>query len=354
MRIISIDSIKGNELLARDIVSNKDSLLMTAGTIVKKEYIKHLRKLNIEYIYIEDEIGQGVNLANSLELQIQEQCQDAVRDILLKYSYHNEAELEAIKSVAEEIINDIMKEPEIIFNLSSIRNKNISTYSHSINVCILSVILAFKLKLPKKKIKDIAIGCLLHDIGFVQIPPYYYSLTVENCTQKELKEIKKHIIYGYTSVEKMEWLSQASKDIIISHHERMDGTGYPFHLKGDRLKIGSKIAAVCDEFDSKVYGHMTQKMKVHDVIDYIVSKAGVLFELNVVKAFVASVAAYPTGSLVLTNQEEIGIVLRQNPQCPTRPIIRIVKYKDGSKPAEWIERDLTKELTLFITDTIME
>ncbi len=353
MRIISIDSVKGNELLARDIINNKEAVLMTAGTIVKKEYVKHLRRLNIEYIYVEDEIGQGVNLTNSLEMQIQEQCQDAVREILLKYSYHNDSELEEIKTVAEDIINDIMREPEVIFNLSSIRNKNESTYSHSINVCALSVILAFKLKLTKKKIKDIAIGCLLHDIGFIQIPLHYHNLTVEECTPKELKEIKKHIIYGYSSVEKMKWLSQISKDIILSHHERIDGSGYPFHIKGDRIKIGSKIAAVCDEFDSKVYGNMTKKMKVHDTIDYIVSKAGVLYDFSVVEAFVASVAAYPTGTLVLTNQEEMGIVLRQNPKCPTRPVIRIIKYKDGSKAKDWIERDLTKELTLFITDTIL-
>jgi hypothetical protein len=95
-------------------------------------------------------------------------------------------------------------------------------------------------------------------------------------------------------------------------------------------------------------------MKVHDAIDYIVSQAGNLFDFNVVNSFVASVAAYPTGALVITNQEEVGIVLRQNPKCPTRPVIRIIKDKDGNKPGEWREKDLTKELTLFIVDTILD
>ena len=93
-------------------------------------------------------------------------------------------------------------------------------------------------------------------------------------------------------------------------------------------------------------------MKVHDAIDYIVSQVGVLFDFSVVKAFVDSVAAYPTGSLVRTNEGEVGIVLRQNPQCPTRPIIRIVENKEGKKPEIWTEKNLTKELTLFITDTL--
>lgn len=354
MRIISLDTVKGNELLARDIISSSDLVLMTAGTVVKKEYVKRLKALNIEHIYVEDEIGKGVELDSSLELQIQEHCHEAVRNILLTYSYQNEADLEEIKTVADEIIKNIMDEPEVIYTLSSIRDKSDSTYSHSINVCAMSVILAFKLKLPKPRIKDIAVGCLLHDIGFTSITIDYYDLNIDTCSEKELKEIRKHIIYGYTAVEKKEWLSQVSKDIILSHHERMDGSGYPFHIKEDRIKIGSRIAAVCDEFDSKVYGNLTKKMKVHDAIDYIVSQAGVLFDFSVVKAFVDSVAAYPTGTLVITNQDETGIVLRQNPQCPTRPIIRIIKHRDGNRPKEWIEKDLTKELTLFIVDTIMD
>jgi len=351
MRIISIDSVKGNEVLAKDIYNN-DLVLITSGSIVKKEYVKKLRELHIHYIYVEDELGQGVDLKDSLELQLKEQCQDAIRDIITKYAYQNETELKEIRVVADEIIQDVMKEPEVIYNLSSIRDKSDSTYSHSINVCALAVILSLKLKVPKAKIRDIAIGCLLHDLGYIYVTSDYHNMIAEDCTENELKEIKKHIIYGYSCVEKKDWLSSTSKDIIISHHERIDGSGYPFHLRGDRIKIGSKIAAVCDEFDSRVYGNVMKKMKVHDAIDYIVSKAGVLFDFEVVKAFRDSVAAYPTGSIVITNQGEKAIVLRQNAQFPTRPVIRIIKDKEGKKPAEWIEKDLIKELTLFITDTV--
>lgn len=354
MRIISVDSVKGNECLAKDILNENNSVLMTAGTIIKKDYVSRLKELNIEYIYVEDEIGQGIDLTDSLELQIKEQCQEAVREILTKYSYQTDYELEDIKTIADEIIYDIMQEPNVIYNLSSIRNKSDSTYSHSLNVCALSVILAFKLKLPKKKIREIAIGCLLHDIGFTFMEKDYSNAILEECSEKDKKEIKKHVIYGYSIVEKMSWLSSTSKDIILGHHERMDGSGYPFRLKGDKIRIGSRIAAVCDEFDSRVYGNLVPKMKVHDAIDFIVSQAESKFDIEVVKAFVASVAAYPIGALVLTNENEIGIVLRQNPKCPTRPVIRIIQDANGRKPTEWIEKDLTKELTLFITDTIMD
>ena len=152
----------------------------------------------------------------------------------------------------------------------------------------------------------------------------------------------------------MKWLSPTSKEIILNHHERLNGSGYPFKLKESRIKIGSKIASVCDEFDSRVYGNLTKRMKVHEAIDYIMSHAGVLFDFNVVKIFLDSVAAYPTGGIVITNLGETGIVLRQNPQCPTRPVIRIIRDRNGEIPDEWIEKDLTKELTLFIIDSIID
>ena len=354
MRIISLDSVKGDELLAKDIINENDTILVSAGTVIRKEYVNRLKELEIEYIYVEDEISKGINLTESLDYQIKEQCQKTVQRILQKYTYHNNSELEEIAYIADEIIYDVFQEPEVIYTLSSIRNKNESTYSHSLNVCALSVILSIKLRIPIKKIREIAIGCLLHDVGFTYITMDYKNLDIYSCSIKELREIKKHIIYGYTAIEKMDWLSSISKDIVISHHERLDGTGYPFKLSGNKIKIGSKIAAVCDEFDSIVYGNLQPKMKVHDAIDFIVSQAGVKFDLSVVNAFVASVAAYPTGALVTTNENEIGIVLRQNAKCPTRPVIRIIQDKNNNKPRIWIEKDLTKELTLFITGTIID
>ena len=354
MRVISVDSIKGYELLAKDILNENHSVLMKAGTIVKREYINRLKELNIEFIYVEDDIAQGVSLSDSLELQLQEQCQEAIRNILLKYTHHDDKEMKEIKMVADEIIYDIMNEPEIIYNISTIRNKSESTYAHSLNVCALSVILAFRLKLSKDKIREIAIGSLLHDIGFTYITFDYQSKIMEDFSEKEIKEIKKHVIYGYSAVEEKDWLTKTSRDIILGHHERLDGSGYPFRLKDAKIPIGNKIVAVCDEFDSRAYGNLMPKTKVHEAIDYIVSQAEVKFDLEVVKAFVASVAAYPIGALVITNEGEVGIVLRQNPKCPTRPVIRIVKDQEGKKPTEWVEKDLTKELTLFITDTIID
>jgi HD-GYP domain-containing protein (c-di-GMP phosphodiesterase class II) len=353
MRRILIDSIKGNELLAKDIISESGNIIMTTGSVVKKEYLNKLISLGINDIYIEDEFSKGIDYADNIEEVIKEQCQSIVKEIIDKYSYQGYGELEEIREVAEEIIDDILKQKEVMFCISGIRRKNESTYSHSINVCALSVLLSLRMKLSKSKVRDIAIGSLLHDIGYNSITFDYLSKEYTLYTKAEKKELMKHVIYGYTSVVKEDWLTPSAKDIILCHHERENGSGYPFHKMGDKIKIGSKIVAVCDVFDSMVYGYLSPKMKVHDAINYIISQANIKFDFKVVNYFMESVAAYPNGTAVLTNGGEVGIVLRQNMKCPTRPVLRIIQDKNGDKIKSWVERDLKTELTLFITDTVL-
>lgn len=352
MRKLTLNAVKGKETLAQDIISSSGIILMSKGSILKKEYIARLYDLGIESLYIEDELAKGINIDEVQEVQIKMQCENTVRKTLEKFTYAGNAELEKLTKVAEEIILDILEGPEVMFNISGVRQKSESTYSHSMNVCAMAVLIGIKMKLPKAKIRDIAVGSLLHDIGYNYISVDFSNIPLSDLKPEEIKEIKKHVIYGYSAVENEGWLSAVAKDIILSHHEYIDGTGYPFHLEGDRIKMGSKIVAVCDEFDRRVYGSYTRKMKVHEVIDYIMSQSGIKFDFKVVKMFHESVAAYPNGTTVITNEGELGIVLRQNQKCPTRPVIRIYKDKYGIDYTDWYEKDLTEDLTLFIEDTV--
>ncbi len=351
MRRVLLDSIKGHELLARDIVTESGIVIISSGTVMKREYINKLMELGINYIYINDEFSIGINVDDNIEIKIKDQCQDIVRTIIEKYSYQNNGDLEEIQFVAEQIIFDIINEPEVLFSISGVRRRSESTYSHSLNVCVLSVLLALKMNLPKAKVREIAVGSLLHDIGYNMVPFDYMNYDYYISSKEEQKELMKHVVYGYSAVIKETWLSMAAKDIILCHHERLDGSGYPFHKKADKIRLGSKIVAVCDVFDSYVYGFLVPKMKVHHTIDYIVSQAGVKFDFEIVNCFIESVAAYPNGTIVLTNEGEKGIVISQNSKCPTRPVLHMLEDGNGKKYDVWVEKDLKKELSIIIEDT---
>ena len=153
-------------------------------------------------------------------------------------------------------------------------------------------------------------------------------------------------------MEQQEWISSISREIILYHHERLDRTGYPFHMPGEKLKRQVRLVSICDAFDNMVYGNLEKRKKVHEALDEIMKNGGTKYDPELVKIFIRSVATYPTGALVKLSSGECGIVLRQNADSPTRPLIRIVEQNEDG---EWIrkeEKDLAEELALFIVDTI--
>lgn len=350
MKRILLEAIQGGEILDRDLYTVNGNLVMGKGSVLKIDYVNKLKDLGIEYLYVKDESGNEM-LIELTEMKFQEECCQVVKNTIEKYSYCGNVELRQISKIADKIMHDVFKEKEVMYNVSMIRDKSQSLYGHSINVCALSTLIALHMDLKEDKIREIAVGSLLHDIGFAYLPTEFRDVKLENCNDERISEIKKHVINGYSAVNNEDWIKNNAKDIILSHHERCDGSGYPFRNSANKISKESKIVGLCDEFDSLVYGFFHKPKKIRDTFDYLVSEAGRKFDLNIVNTFLACVAAYPIGSTVILNTGEIGCVIRQNNKMPTRPVICIQKNIKG-EALEENEFDLLQELTVFITDTL--
>lgn len=351
MKAIPVESIRGGEILAKDIYLNSGAVLMSQGAVLRPAYVDRLRSLGHRMVYIvEEEITNLIDCAT--EQVIQKHCQESVRTVIDKYSYGVDAELNDITGAAENIMQDVLSEPEVLYNVSRVRDKSNSIYLHSINVSALSVLIGVKMRMQERRLKNLAVGSLLHDIGLIYLPVDIRNVNIDTCDASVLKEVRRHVINGYSAVEKENWLPMAAKDIIVNHHERIDGTGYPFRLTGDKISLETKIVSLCDEFDSMVYGHCRNKRKIRETMDYITSQAGVKFDFRVVQVFLSSVAVYPIGTVVELSNGQKGIVVRQNQSLPTSPVVQLVNVSPHGVTPTGEEIDLTKNLTVIITDTI--
>lgn len=349
MKRISIDEITGIEVLAKDIMNDTGTTLMIAGTTIKLEYAQKLKFLGVHYVYIKDRFEKNVQIDETMEYKIKQQCQTRVKETIEMYASYGIEQLTPIISIADSIVSDVLKQPEIVYNISGIRERSEGTFAHCVSVCAMSVLIAIRMKLSEERIKEIAIGCLLHDIGIT----YYANrreLDESEVNESTWKEYKKHVIYGYSLLNSEGWVSNTAKEIVLSHHERLNGTGYPFGLEGKKIKKAVRIVSVCDAFDRMVYGISGKKYKVFEAIDYIVSQADILFDISVVKVFLDTVAAYPNGSVVTTNRGDRAIVIRQNRKCPTRPVIRRIEDIEGVSYIGEEDINLVEDLTLFIVD----
>lgn len=351
MRRVYIDNIKGNEILAKPIYSDNDRILLSQGVTLKLSYISKLKLMSIDYIYVEDDISEGIEIDDYINEKTRNKCKQEVKSVIDNYSTFGRAKIDSIAIVAQKVIEDILSSKEIIVNISDIRREDEETYAHSVNVCCLSVLTALKKGYTADKAKHLAIGALLHDLGKGMVPAKILN-KIDKLTKDEFNQIKNHVIHGYEAIKDEQWLNAISKVVILTHHERINGSGYPFGWTGDKIHDSAKIVAICDVFDA-----MTNKkpyreaFKIYEVIEYLLAMKGTLFDPDIVDTFIRYIAVYPSGSGVIMNNGDKGIVIRQNNGLSTRPVIRLFTDKQGITLPPDTEVDLAQETTLFIIDT---
>ena len=352
MRRIKTEQIRGREILAKDIYSAGGVVLISEGTILKKEYVEKLLELKVTDVFVEDEISKEIRVQDITEEKIREKCSEKLEETLERFSYTSGNELRELSKVVPEIMESVLLQDEVIYTISNVRSHSKSLYEHSLSVAALSVLIAVRAGYSQTEAKEIAMGALLHDIGFTSVKEKYQGLILSEQEEKVQKEIKRHVVYGYIEVEQQDWISSTSREIILYHHERLDRSGYPFHMSKDKIKPQVRLVAICDAFDNMVYGNLEERRKVYEAVEEILTNAGTKFDAELVNIFLASVAIYPTGSMVCLNTGKNAIVLKQNADNPTRPVVRIVEQNQEGEWERKEEKDLAKELDFFITDTI--
>ncbi len=356
MKLVKVSELKGNEKLAKHILTESGAELMTKGSIIKLDYIDRLVELGIEYVFVDDSLFLDIDFSNEnkgfIKEQVKEESHAIVKNVLEKHVYKNTSDLVKLCAAADNIINDITSEDEVMERIVNIRKEGTDIYSHSINVCAMATLIALKNDFVKDTVREIAKGCILHDIGLRYVVVPYENVDVDELDQKERSEYRKHVILGYDTLKDETWLGQVAKDIVLFHHERNDGTGYPFKNNGASLSDAVKIVEVCDAFDCLLNGIGCKQMRVHEVVEYIRFHSLMAFDEKYANQLLKMVAMYPIGTKVITSDEEVGIVIKQNKECIDRPVLKIISDKDGKTYEEEVIKDMTKHLTMFIVDTI--
>lgn len=348
MKKIKIDDINEGDYLAEAIYDSNNQLIFYEGTCLQYNHIRILKENKIEEVVIfEDNNAKPLLL---IKKEIYDDCKVKVKSVLEKHICHGNASVKEIEEAAEIIMTDIVDKEEIVEKIYEIKERRADIYDHSINVSALSILTALKLNLSKEAVQNIGIGALLHDIGLKYVSVNYKNADVDEFSPENLFEYKKHSIYGFSSMEKESWMTSIAKKIILFHHETMNGTGYP--LKQRNIPFEVKIVSVCDTFDDKICGIGCKQIKVIDAIEYIKKYKNIYYEDKIVDTFLKFIALYPTGSKVILNNNEEAEVVRQNEYYTDKPVVKVLKDKNGNKVTEVKEYDLSEIKSVLITEVI--
>lgn len=337
MRIRAVSKLIGGEILAEAIMTREKEILIPKGTELRSEYIPLIQSLEIESLMLEDPYEDYEKPHFIIQENSIKKYTESVRKLMEGHIYHeNDKSLKIFEVIANDIVKEINSSTaEAILDMKE-RSSNL--YEHTIMVTLLSVLVGKKLKLDEQRLYNLALGCLLHDIGLRYVTILYEDRDLTTVEPAEMFEYKKHTILGYSALQDEKWIPQISRKMILSHHENMEGTGFPMKQKYKETEC--RIIQACDAFDCYISGMECKRMSVQEALDIIIGNAGKKYDKAVVDNLVSTVAKYPVGTTVKTNVEERGVVISQTVD-PENPIIMILNTDECSERNLMLEENIS-------------
>ena len=332
MRIVTVDELTPEMILAREVIDRENGrILLAKGSLGLVNFRERLRKSNVQYLYVEDPVSADLPLDSMLREEIRSQAENSLQEIFGRLQTDQETEYHAALQITRQLIQETLSNRDILINVYELRSKGGDFLGHSVNVAFLSLLLGIHLLYSDRKLRELGIGALLHDIGVTGLPTDLVKKR-DRLTFEESLIYEQHSVLGYQAVKESWEVSPLSRGVILSHHERSDGSGYPRRLLRGDIHEYARIVGLADCFEDLAGGHpLSQEMKIQEAVELLGVRADEWFETEMVRAFTRRIPVCPTGSTVKLSDGRLAIVVAQNPGFPTRPVLRVFQDQHGRK-----------------------
>ena len=223
---------------------------------------------------------------------------------------------------------------------------------HPVQVAVVALVIGRGLRQPESVLHRAAASALLMDIGEVWLPEELYAkaanLTTDedadsaDLSDEERSKVREHPIRALAMMRAAGQFDRVLATVVLQHHERWDGSGYPRGLDGEEINVGARVVAVADTYDA-----LLQERPYHDpmppnmAMEYIMAFAGELFDSDVGDAFVNTIPSFPPGMLVRLENGDQGVVVKANLGLPGRPSVRVHYTNEGQRVRRPILVDLS-------------
>ncbi|SEW34238.1 HD-GYP domain-containing protein [[Clostridium] fimetarium] len=349
MRKVDLSMILPDMRLGKSIY-HYNQLLLTAGINNISRFSDSLLKLGITSIYVEDEISTDIEITDAISDVTRLKCKDALQNAINRFRVQGSFDMCSISEATSSLIDEILLRPDVLICLNDIATTDDSTLVHSINTTVFSLLIGQQLKLSPIELKALAEGTILHDIGKTLVDPkILYKNGILNTDEFEI--VKQHTIAGYELLKTNPLLTELSRIISLQHHERLDGSGYPYGLTANEIHPFAKIVAIADMFDALTAERCYRKsLTNYQAYQILAHESTIKLDAPLLGQFLKNIAIYPNGTLVNLSDGSRGIIKIQNPGLPFNPIVMVLNTIDD-KDVRLYDLDLSSTFNITIQDS---
>lgn len=252
--------------------------------------------------------------------------------------------------LVDEISNSIARNPEAFLNLARLKNADDYTYLHSVAVSGLMIALGKVLGLNEKDLKDAGVAGLMHDVGKALIPNEILNKPGK-LTDEEFAIIKDHPRKGWEVLNVAKGANNMALDVCLHHHERVDGTGYPERISGEKLTLFARMGAVCDVYDALTSNRCYKNgWEPAETIRKMAEWQEGHFDKTVFHAFVKTIGIYPSGTLVRLKSGRLAIVVEQSDKSLLTPVVKSFFSTKSNEPFPPELIDLSKSQESIVSE----
>ena len=355
---IAANQLTGGMIAAQEVRSIDDQLIVAKGVPLSAALIEALVRRRIAFIYVEpfesnvlpaqqaestDEASDpaaseasAAKLDALLMAEAKHNCAAVLTESLSKFQEQSEAgsvlfAARQIEVANSALMREALKTRETISAALGLHDWGGRLFQHSVSATAIAAILAEDMGIAGDQQEQLALGMLFHDCGQMLLPRAIVDKPGK-LSDSEYRIIRQHTRLGSDQLVSAGVLPAAAADVVLHHHEKMDGSGYPDHLQGDTISPLARIAAVAEAFDAMTsmtsYG---RAMPPHQAMRQLLANSGTTFDLKVILALLRYVAIYPTGSAVRLDTGECGLVVSTPPDNATRPTVRLYFDATGKR-----------------------
>lgn len=242
---------------------------------------------------------------------------------------NDELDMPRIKETIGYMIHSIERNPDAYIWLTRIKRYSSYAYNHSLTASVWATAFGRQLELDEQSLNDVAVGTLLMDVGMTRIPKEILQKT-SRLTHEEWEVVKTHVRSSVQMLKDTTGISPDVIQLIATHHERLDGSGYPRGLRGTAIPLLGQMAGIVDFYTAITLPRSFMKaISPSAALQLLYKQRDRYFSEKLISGFIQTLSTYPTGTLVELNTGEVGIVSSQNPGFLLRP--KIILLLDSSK-----------------------